>query len=235
MSAKCPQSVRGADTSAPAPPHCHAENGGLRASTPLPLRVIGVDALDLISAVSGAARRWWVGQARRMRGGLRGPRGRGGPTVCACFVARAGCRPVLMRVGGQRSPGSRGQDLLMLEQEAADAAGVVRPGLAGWARCAEIALGYAANRPRGGGAPESRPGQIAGNRVKRVEMAPDQRPGSSTWHRRHHPPRPASQPSGGQARSVKGLRPDPLRGLTDAPPPLSSRPGRGPISDGAGR
>jgi hypothetical protein len=79
-------------------------------------------------------------------------------------------------------------------------------------------------QPTDPGAPESRLGQLGGNRVKRVEMASHGRPGSST---RHHTPRPASQPSGGQARSVKGLRPDPLRGLTDAPPPLQSRPGRG--------
>jgi hypothetical protein len=39
-------------------------------------------------------------------------------------------------------------------------------------------------------------------------------------------PRPASQPSGGLGAAVKGLRPDPLRGLTAAPPPLSSRLGR---------
>jgi hypothetical protein len=40
-------------------------------------------------------------------------------------------------------------------------------------------------------------------------------------------PRPASQPSGGLGAAVEGLRPDPLRGLTAAPPPLTSRPGRG--------
>ena len=46
VSAKCPRSVRGADTSAPAPPHCYAEYGGLRASTSLPLREIEVESLD---------------------------------------------------------------------------------------------------------------------------------------------------------------------------------------------
>ena len=132
MSAKCPQSVRGADTSGPAPPHGYAEFGGRRASTPLPLRVIGVDALDLISAVSGRRGGGGLGRGGHAGRGLRGPRGRGGPTVCTGFGG-AGGMSVLMRVGGQRSPRSRGQDLLMLEQETADAAGVVRPGLAGWA------------------------------------------------------------------------------------------------------
>jgi hypothetical protein len=39
-------------------------------------------------------------------------------------------------------------------------------------------------------------------------------------------PGPGSQPSGARAADVKGLRPDPLRGLTSAPAPLPSRPGR---------
>jgi hypothetical protein len=70
-------------------------------------------------------------------------------------------------------------------------------------------------------------GQIGAFRVNQFEMAPTDGPGSRTRLPRHHPARPATQPSGGQPRSVKGLRPDPLRGLTDAPPPLPSRPGRG--------
>ena len=40
-------------------------------------------------------------------------------------------------------------------------------------------------------------------------------------------PGPTRQPSGGLSAAVKGLRPDPLRGLTAAPPPLPSRVGRG--------
>jgi hypothetical protein len=40
-------------------------------------------------------------------------------------------------------------------------------------------------------------------------------------------PRPEGHDSGAQARDVKGRRPDPLRGLTSAPAPLASRPGRG--------
>ena len=40
-------------------------------------------------------------------------------------------------------------------------------------------------------------------------------------------PRPTRQPSGGLGAAVKGLRPDPLRGLTAAPPPLPSQLGRG--------
>jgi hypothetical protein len=43
-------------------------------------------------------------------------------------------------------------------------------------------------------------------------------------------PRPESHDSGAQARDVKGLRPDPLRGLTSAPAPLGSRPGRGGVT-----
>ena len=38
--------IRRADGFAPAPPHCHAEFGGLRAPTPPPLRVSGVGELD---------------------------------------------------------------------------------------------------------------------------------------------------------------------------------------------
>jgi hypothetical protein len=41
-----PRRVRGADTSAPAPPHGYAVLGGLHASTSLPLRVIEVESLD---------------------------------------------------------------------------------------------------------------------------------------------------------------------------------------------
>jgi hypothetical protein len=40
-------------------------------------------------------------------------------------------------------------------------------------------------------------------------------------------PGPARQPSGGLGAAVKGLRPDPLRGLTAAPPPLPSQVGPG--------
>lgn len=40
-------------------------------------------------------------------------------------------------------------------------------------------------------------------------------------------PGPTRQPSGGSDEAVKGLRPDPLRGLTASPPPLPSRVGRG--------
>ena len=58
-------------------------------------------------------------------------------------------------------------------------------------------------------------------------MAPTDLPTPQPKGPRQNPPGPESQASGGQAGSVKGLRPDPLRGLTDAPPPLSSRPGRG--------
>jgi hypothetical protein len=39
-------------------------------------------------------------------------------------------------------------------------------------------------------------------------------------------PRPESHDSGGLGAAVKGLCPDPLRGLTAAPPPLASRSGR---------
>jgi hypothetical protein len=87
---------------------------------------------------------------------------------------------------------------------------------------ATIGGGYAANRP--GVAAGSPLGQVEGKRVERIEMATHTGPDATT---RLHSPGPGSQPSGGQARSVKGLRPDPLRGLTDAPPPLPSRPGRG--------
>jgi hypothetical protein len=45
VSAGCPRAVRGVDTFAPAPPHSCADLGGLRASTPLSLRVIGVESL----------------------------------------------------------------------------------------------------------------------------------------------------------------------------------------------
>jgi hypothetical protein len=47
-------------------------------------------------------------------------------------------------------------------------------------------------------------------------------------------PRPESHDSGGLGAAVKGLRPDPLRGLTAAPPPLGSRPGRGGERAGGG-
>lgn len=40
-------------------------------------------------------------------------------------------------------------------------------------------------------------------------------------------PGPTRQPSDGLGAVVKGLRPDPLRGLTTAPPSLPSRVGRG--------
>ena len=46
---------------------------------------------------------------------------------------------------------------------------------------------------------------------------------------KHRLPRPASEPSGGSGAAVKGLRPDPLRGLTTAPPSLPSRVGRGEV------
>jgi hypothetical protein len=55
VSARCPRAVRGVDTLAPAPPHPHAEFGGLRASTPAPLRVPGVEALDLFGGGVGGA------------------------------------------------------------------------------------------------------------------------------------------------------------------------------------
>ena len=40
-------------------------------------------------------------------------------------------------------------------------------------------------------------------------------------------PGPTRQPSDGLGAVVKGLRPDPLRGLTTAPPSLPSQVGRG--------
>jgi hypothetical protein len=39
--------------------------------------------------------------------------------------------------------------------------------------------------------------------------------------------RPTCDSSGGPGEAVKGRRPDPRRGLTDSPPPLASRVGRG--------
>ena len=125
MSPKCPQGVRGADTFAPAAPHSHATNGGLRASTPLPLRVIGVEALDLISAGEGAARELMGCGGEGMGGGLRGDReAEEGRRFALILAARAGCRPLLTRAGKERSPGSIGQYLYVLEQEVAWPPGV---------------------------------------------------------------------------------------------------------------
>ena len=236
MSANCPQSVRGADTFRPAPPHSHAKNGGLRASTPLPLRVIGVEALDLISAVGGRRGSGWVGEARRHEGRARKGREAGEGRRFALDLGGAG----RMSAGIDES---RQGEITRIYSPIPVGAGVrsgcgrrgVSPAMAGWPAMRMLVWVCGQPAPGAGGPPESRPGQIAGNRVNRIEMASHQRPGASPRPQRHQPPRPESQPSGGQARSVKGLRPDPLRGLTDAPPPLQSRPGRGPILDGAGR
>lgn len=57
-------------------------------------------------------------------------------------------------------------------------------------------------------------------------MAPNGRPGSRT---EHHPARPESELSGGQARSVKGLRPDPPSAVDGhaAAATLAARSGEG--------
>jgi len=70
-------------------------------------------------------------------------------------------------------------------------------------------------------------GTVSGPTASMEVMAPTDRLTHRTGALTHNPPRPAGQRSGAQARDVKGLRPDPLRGLTSAPAPLGSQPGRG--------
>ncbi len=96
VSARCPRSVRGADTFAPAPPHGYAEFRGLRASTPLPLRGMGVESLGpFLVLVRGGAGAVVVSNQRREKPRLQEARNRECRRFGLGLARRWRCRPEL--------------------------------------------------------------------------------------------------------------------------------------------